>query len=63
MNTLRILILLLVGSVFYGCAPAELAVRPVSYDVDARLTTRTHTLEAEVTIELERLELEPIEDS
>ncbi len=59
MRSIRALSLFLAGLTVFGCGPPELAVRPVSYDVDVRLATQTHTLEAETTIELARLDSEP----
>ncbi len=62
MKAIRILLLFPAVLAAYGCGPPELAVRATSYDVDVRLTTPTHILEAEVTIELERLEPAPDEE-
>jgi len=50
---------LVLALVVCGCVPSKLTVRPVRYDVDVRLEPQTHTLEAEVSIELEPLETDP----
>ncbi|MCP3978642.1 MAG: M1 family metallopeptidase [bacterium] len=51
--------LLLAALVVVGCAPFRSTVRPVRYEVDARLEPATHTLEADVSIDLEPVPARP----
>ena len=39
-----------------GCIPSKLAVRPVRYEADVRVTPDENTLVARVSVELERLD-------
>ena len=51
--------LLLVTLAAWGCGPSKLAVRPVRYEVDVKLTPRDHILDARVSVELARLDPDP----
>jgi hypothetical protein len=48
--------LLVMAVIACGCVPSKLTVRPARYDIDVRLAPQEHTLEAEVSVELESLD-------
>ena len=52
-------VLFLTGLLTVGCAHSNLAVRPVSYDLDVAVEPAEHTIDAEVAVELEPLDAAP----